>query len=77
MLKQRAHINAVGAFTPAMVEIPPEYVHEAFVAVDDRAASGAEAGDLNQAGKEPDIDIAGRLAGTLSPSRSLRSLEPP
>jgi ornithine cyclodeaminase len=40
------HINAVGAYTPAMQEIPVETVARALVVVDERAAAWAEAGDL-------------------------------
>ena len=57
------HINAVGAFTHAMAEIPPETVRAALVFVDDVAAAQAEAGDLSQAGVTPDGTIADLLAG--------------
>jgi len=40
------HINAVGAFTPHMQEIPSDTVLRAKVVVDDRKTSLAEAGDL-------------------------------
>jgi len=40
------HINAVGAYTPEMQEIPVETVQRAKVVIDHRAASLAEAGDL-------------------------------
>ncbi len=40
------HINAVGAFTPQMQEIPAATVARARVFVDQRAAALAEAGDL-------------------------------
>jgi len=40
------HINAVGAYTPAMQEIPAETVARAVIVVDQRAAAWAEAGDL-------------------------------
>jgi ornithine cyclodeaminase/alanine dehydrogenase-like protein (mu-crystallin family) len=64
------HINAVGAFTPEMVEIPPETVSQALVIVDDLAAAAEEAGDLLQPGVEPagtvgDL-LAGRMAGRTS-----------
>ncbi len=45
-LKSGVHINAVGAYTPQMQEIPPETVARALVVVDSRTASLAEAGDL-------------------------------
>jgi ornithine cyclodeaminase len=57
------HINAVGAFTPEMCEIPHETVRTAFVVVDDRGAASVEAGDLLQADREPDATIADLLAG--------------
>ncbi len=40
------HINAVGAYTPEMREIPTETVLRARVVIDHRTASLAEAGDL-------------------------------
>lgn len=42
------HINAIGAYTPEMQEVPPETVVRARVIVDDMAAAHAEAGDLLQ-----------------------------
>ena len=45
-LKQGAHINAIGAYTPQMQEIPAETVVRAKVVIDHRSASLAEAGDL-------------------------------
>jgi ornithine cyclodeaminase len=58
-----AHVNAVGAFTPEMVELPPDLVRRAFVVVDDVEAAAAEAGDLIQAGKAPDTTLRELLAG--------------
>ncbi len=40
------HINAVGAYTPNMQEIPAETVGRALIVVDQYAAAWAEAGDL-------------------------------
>ena len=40
------HINAVGAYTPQMQEVPAETVLRARVVIDQREASLAEAGDL-------------------------------
>jgi ornithine cyclodeaminase len=57
------HINAVGAFTPEMCEVPPETVRRAYVVVDDLAAAAAEAGDLLQAGRPPVCTIGDVLAG--------------
>jgi ornithine cyclodeaminase len=47
-LKPGVHINAIGAYTPEMAEIPPETVKRARVVVDSREAVLAEAGDLIQ-----------------------------
>lgn len=66
-LSERAHINAIGAYTPDMIEIPSEFVREAFVVVDDAAAASVEAGDLIQAGRAPDLDMAALLAMPLVP----------
>jgi len=40
------HINAIGAYTPRMQEIPPETVLRAKVVIDHHEAALAEAGDL-------------------------------
>jgi alanine dehydrogenase len=40
------HINAVGAYTPQMQEIPPETVLRAKVVIDHHESSMAEAGDI-------------------------------
>ncbi|MCL1595387.1 MAG: ornithine cyclodeaminase family protein [Actinomycetia bacterium] len=61
MLPQTVHINAVGSYTPSMVEIPSEFVRSAFVVVDDYVAAAAEAGDLLQADRRPDIDLTDLL----------------
>jgi ornithine cyclodeaminase len=47
-LKAGVHINAVGAYTPHMQEIPPETVARARLIVDSRSACLNEAGDLIQ-----------------------------
>ncbi len=59
------HLNAVGAFTPEMVELPPELVAAAFTVVDDYEAAAAEAGDLIQARKLPDLSLRELLTGKL------------
>lgn len=41
-----AHVNAVGAFTPEMQEVPVETIARARVFVDQREAAMSEAGDL-------------------------------
>jgi alanine dehydrogenase len=45
-LKPGAHINAVGAYTPEMQEIPVETVQRSKIVIDHHQASMAEAGDL-------------------------------
>ncbi|MGZ5384751.1 MAG: ornithine cyclodeaminase family protein [Acidimicrobiia bacterium] len=59
------HINAIGSFTPAMVEIPHATVGRAFVVVDDVSAAAREAGDLIQAAREPDATLGDLLAGRI------------
>ena len=51
------HINAIGAFTPAMCEVDAETLAHARIVVDQREAALVEAGDLLQA------LAAGRIAG--------------
>ena len=58
------HINAVGAFTPEMVEVGPDVLARAFVVVDDIDAAAAEAGDLIGAGRDPDTTLRDILAGS-------------
>lgn len=45
-IRPGTHINAVGAYTPSMQEIPAELVARATVVVDQAEAAIAEAGDL-------------------------------
>jgi len=59
-----AHVNAVGAFTPDMVELPPELLERAYVVVDDIEAAAVEAGDLIQAGRIPNTTLRDLLADT-------------
>ena len=66
-LRPGTHVNAVGAFTPDMIEIPGDVVRQAFVVVDDRAAAAVEAGDLLQAGRQPDADMAELISGRVRP----------
>lgn len=47
-----AHVNAIGAFTPHMREVPGEVVRRARVVVDSLEAAREEAGDLIQAAAE-------------------------
>lgn len=62
LIRAMAHVNAVGAFTPEMVELPRDLLERAFVVVDDRETAAAEAGDLIQAGREPDTTLRELLA---------------
>lgn len=75
-LRPGTHINAIGAYRPAMAEIPPATLARARIVVDQRQAAWAEAGDLIQAreaGVISEANIAGELgdvvAGTV-PGRS-------
>ncbi|MGQ9709828.1 MAG: ornithine cyclodeaminase family protein [Anaerolineae bacterium] len=69
------HINAVGAYTPQMREIPTETVLRARVVIDHRTASLAEAGDLLipiQEGRMTEQHIwaeLGEIAAGLKPGR--------
>jgi ornithine cyclodeaminase/alanine dehydrogenase-like protein (mu-crystallin family) len=62
-VKEGTHVNAVGAFTPEMAEVPPDLMERAYVVVDDIEAAAAEAGDLIQAGREPNTTLRDLLAG--------------
>ena len=57
------HVNAVGAFTPEMAELTPDLLNRAYVVVDDLEAAAAEAGDLIQAGREPNTTLRALLEG--------------
>ena len=63
-VRSGTHIIAVGAFTPDMVEVPPDLLERAYVVVDDADAAAAEAGDLIQAGRQPNTTLRELLAGT-------------
>jgi len=62
-VKSGTHVNAVGAFTPEMAELSPGLLERAYVVVDDVEAAAAEAGDLIQAGREPNTTLRDLLAG--------------
>jgi ornithine cyclodeaminase/alanine dehydrogenase-like protein (mu-crystallin family) len=70
------HINAVGAFTPEMQEVPPETVVRATVVVDAVDAALAEAGDLIiplRQGLITENDISlelGAIASGIAPGRT-------
>jgi ornithine cyclodeaminase len=63
-VRESVHVNAIGAFTPEMVELPSELLERAYVVVDDIGAAAAEAGDLIQAGRSPNTSLREMLAGT-------------
>lgn len=62
-VRRGAHVNAVGAFTPEMAELPADLLERAYVVVDDVDAAAAEAGDLIQAGRDPNTTLREVLAG--------------
>lgn len=61
-VKAGAHVNAVGGFTPEMVEVPAALLGRAYVVVDDVEAAAREAGDLIQAHRDPDATLRELLA---------------
>jgi ornithine cyclodeaminase len=63
-VRSGTHVNAIGAFTPAMAELSPELLERAYVVVDDVDAAAAEAGDLIQASRSPNATLRELLAGT-------------
>ncbi|MGQ0847961.1 MAG: ornithine cyclodeaminase family protein [Actinomycetota bacterium] len=62
-IRSGTHINAVGAFTADMCEVPAQTVNRSYVVVDDLDAASAEAGDLLRAGRPPVCTLADVLAG--------------
>jgi ornithine cyclodeaminase len=62
--REGSHVNAIGAFTPEMVELAPDLLERAYVVVDDLEAASSEAGDLIQAGRLPNTTLRELLAGT-------------
>lgn len=67
-VQRGTHLNAIGAFTPQMIEIPPETTQRAFVVVDDVSAAAREAGDLIQADREPHATLGDLLADRIHPT---------
>lgn len=72
------HINAVGAYTAEMCEIPPAaFGRASIVVIDQRAAAAAEAGDLIQAiaagqlSADDVVEIGDLLAGHAGPPGGL------
>jgi ornithine cyclodeaminase len=70
------HVNAIGAFTPAMCELDAALLRRALVVVDQRAAALAEAGDILRAMREGALGAdaihaeLGELALGTRPSRT-------
>lgn len=70
------HINAVGAFTPEMQEVPPATLARATIVVDQVAACEEEAGDLIKATAEGAISHSswtrelGHLVAGIAPGRT-------
>jgi ornithine cyclodeaminase/alanine dehydrogenase-like protein (mu-crystallin family) len=75
-LQAGVHINAVGAYTPEMQEIPAETVVRAKLVIDHHASSMAEAGDLiipmeqGRIGQEHIYAELGEIAARLKPGRA-------
>jgi ornithine cyclodeaminase len=63
LVRPSTHVNAVGAFTPMMAELPPGLLERAYVVVDDLDAAASEAGDLIQANRRPDTTLRELLVG--------------
>jgi ornithine cyclodeaminase/alanine dehydrogenase-like protein (mu-crystallin family) len=74
-VKEGCHINAIGAYTPQMIEIPIETVKRAKIVVDQRSACLAESGDLLnaiEAGEMSAGDIhaeLGEIVDEMKPGR--------
>lgn len=62
-IKPGTHINAIGAFTPDMREVPADTVRRSYVVVDDLVAAATEAGDLLAADRPPVCTLGDVLAG--------------
>jgi alanine dehydrogenase len=75
-LQPGVHINAVGAYTPQMQEVPTETVARAKVVIDHHESSLAEAGDLiipmkhGLIGKDHVYAELGEIAAGLKPGRT-------
>ena len=68
------HVNAVGAFTPEMAELPSDLLEQAFVVVDDYEAAAAEAGDLIQCGRAPDASLNEVLTGERRAASGIKTV---
>jgi ornithine cyclodeaminase/alanine dehydrogenase-like protein (mu-crystallin family) len=75
-VRRGLHINAVGAFTPEMQEVPPATLARATIVVDNIAACQEEAGDLIKATNEGAINASdwtrelGQVVSGDAPARS-------
>ena len=75
-VKPGTHVNAIGAFTPEMQEVPPAMIARAYVVVDQVEAILAEAGDLIKPLNEGLIDVGhfstelGQVAAGEKPGRA-------
>lgn len=67
-LRDGAHVTAVGSFTPAMRELDEEVLRGALVAVDQREAALAEAGELQGLGAADVVEI-GEIVARTAPGR--------
>lgn len=74
VVRPGTHLNAIGAFTPEMAELPPALLHRAWVVVDDLDASAREAGDLLQADRKADAEMSDLLAGRARPSTGVTTV---
>ncbi len=75
-LKSGAHINAIGSFTPDVIEIPPQVVARAVVVVDKLDSALRESGELVQtiqAGLMTNQDVHGEIGAILNGAVSGRS----
>jgi alanine dehydrogenase len=74
-VKSGTHINAVGAYTPQMQEVPSETVARSKIVIDDRESSMAEAGDLlitikeGMIGEDDIFAELGEIVAGIKPSR--------
>ncbi len=67
-LREGVHVTAVGSFTPAMRELDDDVLRGALVAVDQREAALAEAGELQGLGAGDVVEI-GEIVSRTAPGR--------
>ncbi|KAL6076884.1 Ornithine cyclodeaminase [Balamuthia mandrillaris] len=78
LLKEGAHINAIGSYMPSMQELDEETVKRAKVVADDRGAVLAEAGDVIvpiQRGLITEEHVLGALGAALAGDIQVRTSE--